>query len=543
MADLVKTPYSPNDFSTGKSLGYPHGQILNEPSQIASSLSLFFQWPNYHKAYIELFSNAPSLPCRVECDPEERVLSFIKVTCEKNGSNSSKIRIGMSVGVCLEIFNTCYTFETKILEEETSVESLSLILEIPESIVVQKLRKYPRILVDSLSTKNLPKLQLENKTDGKITSLDLLELGTHSIKVKGTFPKEIKANLLANGVSVPLRFIRSELERSEFETTVFELQFNTGVEAGLFFEIYQVIAFPYLIKKTDLPASRSIEVYESSGFFRKFGSSTSPEVLEKRKNEMCRVLDLISSGTHKTTMDYYSKDSSGNLTGASSIVLGFFNGELPVWVFQQLCSINKPELIEQTRELYTWRAEYLLMRPENFDLAVWVDSKSRWIERIWVKFAIQKNTGSNIISPVEIRVKSFKRDPEKTTKELPVKTYSIGDAQRTSHSSETTLAGVNPDYLNAANLLNHIYVNKTPVTLKYIESVAQNLLTSLDKTECEFRVSFPAGHTPPELANSPSHNLDRYVSFPKQDLPYYLSSVEHSLAVVKRKLMEYGEAS
>jgi hypothetical protein len=232
--------------------------------------------------------------------------------------------------------------------------------------------------------------------------------------------------------------------------------------------------------------------------------------------------------------DYVTVDQSGELAGASSAVLAFKRNEKPIWAFHQLCARASPDILEQSGQLYTWRAEYLAGRKEDLDVVVWFDSKSRWLERIYVKFALQNQTKVQLHAVFVARtfysgkavalVKSQKSDV-------------YGNHLRLFLDSENEFGAVSPTYLNAAGGLNAVIALDGGATAQSVISIADGLIANSEEKECFVEITLPAekAYFLEGLNFEPIKEASRFCIFNKDSLVGFLGSVEHSVAVTARK--------
>ena len=218
--------------------------------------------------------------------------------------------------------------------------------------------------------------------------------------------------------------------------------------------------------------------------------------------------------------------------GCSSAVLAFYEESIPVWAFHQLCAKKKPELLSHSGQLYAWRAEYLAARTEDIKVAAWFDGQSRWLERIYVKFANQSSGRTQLHA-----IKTLKCIFEKTdaAPDSSIKSYMIGKARRVACQKKGLLGATGPRFLNAAENLNGVAALWEPLDLSQIRSVGEGLANAISHNVA-LKVSLPQNYEVHGLKGAPQVE-DRFSLFPKEDLVSFLASIEHSMAVTERKLV------
>jgi hypothetical protein len=224
-------------------------------------------------------------------------------------------------------------------------------------------------------------------------------------------------------------------------------------------------------------------------------------------------------------------NQEGQLTGASSAVKAFQNGGMSTWVFHQLCAMTNPYLLEQSGQLYTWRAEYLASRPESLKICGWFDGNSRWLERIYVKFILGKSSESwlKAVKIVRLPLAGRKRESDAFI-------VTIGELERVLVDTPLCYGGANPKFLNASGILDCIVALNDTVKASQIVEVGESLNALADRGEGVIEVTL---NTSSELQFENAElvtDCNRMFLFSKEDLYDFVSSVEHSLAVTLKKV-------
>jgi len=401
----------------------------------------------------------------------------------------------------------------------------------PETLLVTKYRRSRRYVVDdSAGGLLISGTWRARLPEDEHVGFQITEVGLNSICVSPAMPIPSGPGTVEIGGA---RFSGDVLPDRNGKTVI-ALKFGSETEFGKYFDLYREVAFPALVPKMAFDQKKIVELYKNSGFFSKFFAGKHEDDIAVYLREIERVWSAVATGQHSTTAEYVTTDAQGDPIGACSATLGFFNFDnVPVWILQQLCTLTLPEYFDETRQLYSWRAEYLYGRPGRHLVACWFDSTSRWLERIWVKFATEKNT-KRALTPVQLRI--LPAVPEAGQQSHDCEIYTIGDTSRAILREPQLLAGAGPRFLNAGGILDNIVALDAEPRLDQLKSVASNLTRALGLPSCEIRLTLPASWTHPELDSMGHHVSDRFCIFEKDELMDYLASIEHSLAITERRL-------
>lgn len=522
---LRLVPYSPSDYSLGEILARNDGFTTQNSAQISAALSLYFQWEESRYAAI-LFDQAQFVPCILDYDRDERQPSELRIQFS-SVIEAPRYEAFQKVSIRFEVFQVCYEFTAEVLAVSTQPQEdgWGLIISVPIALTVFKARRMPRLELTKEAVVELKGSTWTADGESSIT-IEVTEIGLKGISARASLEslKSSKGNLTILGNSFQAELIRTCAQRA-----IFVLNPKDGAEYGIYFDVYRKFAYPHLRPRTDFTPQQGIELYRNTNYFQKF---LTEKDAASAYAEIQKTWELVASGTHETTADYFVVDDKNSPVGASSATLAFFKGEEPMWVFHQLCSIAKPDYLDHTGDLYTWRAEYLAGRPEMLSAGVWFDSKSRWIERIYTKFIMQRN-GKSQIFPVKLnkirKLTSINQDSKFTIS----KTINLGRAQRVIVQSDLGYAGVGPAYLNASRTLDAVIcINVEHKKLHLIDLIPEELssratesieVTSLVNTVLDFESEEIEG-------------TDRFCLIMKDDLIDFMSSVHHTVAVSKKKM-------
>lgn len=526
-----KLRYIPGDLAPGAVLAERDGDKVGEPTLIDAALSLYFNWENHRKAHVSFSSDRIARPCVVSFDEDEAIASELRISlCDT--SNVQHQTVGSELLIQLEIFNVSYAFTALITAFDPDAKyGFHFVISIPTEMIVQKRRPVPRVRINSEQSTEVLRPRWKSLSSESFHKVSISEIDVNTVYLDDTSLPQEDGLIELDG-----KLFHAELSHKGSRGTVITLRFETPIDSGAFFDIYKRFAFPSLESRPTLPTEKIFDAYKESGFFDKFLGSAPPEVVAQYRESLQATWKSLESGAHKTVADYCSVSSEGTVIGASSLALAFKTPERDVWAIQQLCVRSEPEFFQNTRELYLWRPVYLTGRPDTFDVVCWFDSKSRWIERIWIKFVNHKGNLENTLWPVTMRV--FK-PIARAQSETDIKAYKIGENVRKYIAAPRLLAATDPSSLNFAKLLNH--VSSIPPSASSAEELkrhAEVLASVSENPESEYRLSVPHNIQDPELSQLPIHNLDRLCYFEKQDLPFLYTSIEHSIAVMERKHRE-----
>jgi hypothetical protein len=298
--------------------------------------------------------------------------------------------------------------------------------------------------------------------------------------------------------------------------------------------LYRKLAFPPLRPKSEFSADAILQLYEETNYFGRFATI---EGLERRKGELREVWGQVASSFHHHTADYVVVDDQGKPAGASSACEAFHHDGKAVWALHQTCARTSPDLLERSGMLYTWRAEYLAARPEDLGVIVWFDSRSRWLERIYVKFARQHPAGTRLTA-----VKFFRRRLLENKVEIPQPAIQIGQAHRRFYDKGGIFGGFGPRYLNASSALEILVDNQGGHGPEVLREASQELAGAVESGSEGLYITVPSAETLEGPDFEYVDDVDRCLEFDKDCLVDFISSVEHSVAVTSRK-MRVGEGS
>jgi hypothetical protein len=524
-------PYRPNDYSLGALLVRGSDNPMIDEQSRSAVFSLYFQWPEYSSCLLMRSGSEEEIEIQLDCDREERSLSELRVKFQdqsKNAESQLKWIFGEKVLIQITLFRQIYTFKTEIISEKGSQKnSWDLIVKVPVSMEFYKQVRLPRVKVTDKNRGVLAEGFLITDSAHINIEFKWLELGMHSMKIECSHSLTDRAQCLRVGkLSVPIA-----LESKKENHYIFNLNFSCGKDAGEFFDIYRLIRFPGLEKRSQVKNAEMLQLYQETGYLAKFDSSSG---LETFSQDCFELWDGLQSLEHQVTADYVVVDDDHKPSAASSVVWGFVEGEMPIWVYHQLCAKKNPNLLERSGDLYTWRAEYLASRPEELKVIVWFDSRSRWLERMYVKAVLSQSSLGQLYAVNVVKViVDQKRDyqPEEFIE------WGHNKTSRNILKHEICLAGFGPNYLNISNLLNSIVYVSDSVDLDIITNASEKLLKKNNKNEMTLEVTTKYINKSDfkNISGEIVQTTDRLAQFNKLALIDFVSSVDHSIAVTKRK--------
>jgi len=516
--------YDPNDYSLADVLSKSNASLIDEDPSINAAFSLYFQWPDHRKSIIKL-SDDPNtwLNCSISYDQDERNPSELRIKVEGDASSGDPLQ-HKDVTIRFEIFRACYEFKSSVLAISETIHknrNWDLIVDVPKALSLFKHRRIPRTVVSKDDRKLLGEVKWIDNNNHSLP-LSVVDIGVSSLSVQApTGTKACKGVIEIDGS----KFDADLIHRHPDEYVV-SINFETGEESGNYFDIYRKIVFPYLVNRYDYGVDTICHIYDK--YLKKYSD---PSMEIKLEDKIALNHQELKSGFHKTNVDYLARNEDGVIVGASSLGLCFKDEDKEYWAFHQLCVNTEISTFELTENLYNWRADYLASRPNEIDAIFWYDGNSRWLERIYSKFCSITNW--------EIELKPIKvvKCPTKPSPSLKVKVdaFMVGDVKRYFYNDKNTLSAIEPDRFNMGNVLNHILSLEGNESEDEFNSIATALIKSAGKDEnYEVWGTFSSDY---EIKGDEVTipNVSRYTRFPKEALADFRASVEHSIAVSKKK--------
>ena len=500
----------------GEVLATQDGEVLYSSEKISAVLSLFFQWPENSSAfaYFDL-PGRPSFRVKIEFDKEERQLSQLMIELPEGISLSDVSKVFLR----LEIFNGCYEFESKVLDNFMETNQW-LIIDAPDKLKSIKVRRSSRIEV---SKSIEAKLTINNKLHiVNITSVTL-----NGLVINEQFPQLTTGKLQIGELVLEVYHARDIGAKSAFS-----IIFETDQQASMYFDFYRQTAYPGLTPRKEVDFDNLYELFVEAGFFGHF-SGKFDEAARPEKAKACWK-DLVGA-QHSSTADYVAKEDNAIL-GSSSCAIAFKTCSTEYWVFHQLCAKKEIDTLDLTGDLYAWRAEYLWNRKSDITSVFWFRSESRWLERIYVKYAMQSPDRGNV-KPAQLYAYIHNSENLK----VPISSVEkYGSENRAYYSHGDVLGGLGPDYVHINRNMNLIQANGN---WDDVYKAADSMTKALNRATSYFRVVMPHGCPPPNLQSDRwdyQNSVDRHAEIKKDGMLDFIACLRHSIAVTKRKHNKIG---
>jgi hypothetical protein len=500
--------YDPNDYKLGEALALASGESIEDSERISQILSLYFQWKESALcwAYTTKDKSARS-KALLSYDEEERVATQLFVEVDKSALSPGAEWVFLR----LEIFENCFEFEVKLLDQfEENGKDIYIVLP-PEKVSVIKNRRYPRVTA-------LPDSKIEWRDNNGTNEYRVEHLSLGSLVIEAHLPINQSGIVVAKGTSYP-----AVTTRNFDGKTSLKMQMPNNMLIGAWFDYYRLHAFQGLKKRSECNSNLCIDLYHESGYFSKYKPAELELILSEIENSW-RDLECLD---HIATADYVvCKDDK--LSGMGSSSYTYTHKGKDFWTFHSLCTLKNESDLDLSRNLYAWRAVYNFSRIENMDTLLFFASSSRWIERIYVNF-LQRKSQSNV-NPVRlytIRLKPIDHGLTVTSNKFTETT------ERLMCSDENIVAAALPDLLHIRKRLNCIDVLSSDADVAKALTYGEQLAFSA-KQEISFRLSVPFAH--PWQTDIPlDPHTDRMGVLRKEDLIDFIASLDHSIEVTKRK--------
>jgi hypothetical protein len=522
---LKLVPYAPSDYSLGEMLTHENGYTTEEPAAVGAALSLYFQWEEHRTALI-LNQGLSRDHCVMDYDRDERQPSELKIRMNADFDRSRFVEFE-SIKIRFEVFQACYEFEAQVLavSEAPEVDGWHLITEVPKKIGLYKLRRLPRIQLNDETRATLghatwvPACQPPQ-------NIELHEIGLRGLSafITGDVSESADHGEITLGSD---RFSVRVVRRSG-KQIVLGTHPASHHEFGRYFDHYRKIAYPSLQPKNAFSEAEGMKLYLETQYFGKF---LCQEQIEAKKGSVEATWRSVALSQHETSADYYVTENGNALVGASSASHAFSLNNTPIWAFHQLCAETRPELLDLTGNLYTWRAEYLAGRPEALSAIVWYDGKSRWLERIYTKFAAQSAGRTTLCAMRQKRCTFPTSSPDANFNSGEIK---FGDTRRVWIEDGANMGAVGPRCLNASELLDAVVVLDPATHASQVLNMS-SFLRANAPNESTIEVTYPEALGDDFIDGERIEGSDRLIQIPKDELVNFIYSVWHSLAVTKRK--------
>jgi hypothetical protein len=523
--------YNADDYSLGEVFARPDSAKVSAPADIDGALSLYFQWPERHWAImmpvggVPGTGNAPWAECEIDYDRDERAPSELRIQFEGDAKRPD-LREGEEIAIRFEVFRICHEMRCQVLacSNAPAEDGWHYIVSPPVELVVFKNRRLSRFRLDDADRQQMGECRWFGEGASEGLAAPVLEIGMSAIRVAApSLQPGAKGEIVIGEARLAVEVAR--MNRGE---AVLKPILTNGVQTGVLFDLYRKLAFPPLRPKSEFSADAILQLYEETNYFGKFATA---EDMDRRKAELRDVWQRIAPALHQYNADYVAVDDAGTPVGTSSATEAFVHEGKPVWALHQTCARTSPDLLEHSGMLYTWRAEYLAARPEALGVIVWFDSHSRWLDRIYVKFARQHPTGTRLTP-----VKFYEMNLSETSDEAPLPTVQIGETQRRLYDKDGVFGGFGPRYLNASAGFDVLVDNQGGHGVDVLRKAARDTVGIAESGARAIRITVPATESLEGSDLTYWETVDRCLEFDKESLVDFISSVEHSVAITSRKL-------
>lgn len=524
-ARLKLVPYSASDYAVSEPLYSKDATNLTSATDIGAMFSLYFQWPAHRS-------------CIVICDPEKKRFFDCDLSYDTDESSPSELHVKVKNGLpavtefknldfhC-EIFRTSYHFTSAVLAVSTTpeVDGWNFIISIPHNIYVRNARRLPRLDLTNFPGSASKPTCTVTSLQNTYTNVQILEMGASSLAIAGKLQTSEIVRIELNGATFHAKILNCNGEK-----TVLSLQFDSPHTYGDYFEFYRSYAYPILKGRYEIPYEVGLNLYAESGYFEKIPGGTTAD----QQSKVSDTWDRIKSGSHLTHLDYYGIDSEGNPSGVAGIALSHFIDKSSVWMMHQFCMTKKPEMLDITKDLHNWRSEYLAARSEDLSVGICFHSSSRWMERIYVKHS-NLTKGNTTLYPAVMKWIEFTASNDKSESRTKLKTFPVGDCQRVATTTSHLWGAAGPTYFNANGTLDMIVSLDKSIPLTEIIDTGMALAANSDNDRLRALVVTPLETDLSSISGTPI-SADRVCHILKSDLGALITSVDHSIAVTKRKL-------
>ncbi|MBS1962201.1 MAG: hypothetical protein JST04_08295 [Bdellovibrionales bacterium] len=493
------------------------GDLIVDPNSVKAKIYFFLHWASSGAAKLVL-PNGSILPVTLSYDTDEAEPSCLWLELPKNSSSGfGSLQVAT---VVISIFKATYRLRANVVDRD----QFCLFISLPDSLEVLGARNFPRHEIKAERNHPLKRANWVSKNGQRfeitIESIGLKTLNFMSVDFQisegevgeiklGSFTTEAKCVKTTNG-NIICEWLISDSEYHKF------------------FEIYASVSFPKLRTRTFYSGDDVFALYKNSGYFGQFGKA------DAFKPEIISTWNSLSVGHSYENVDYVTQDQELKPIGASSLTKAFVHGKTNYWAFHQLCALRREEEIDTTGLLYSWRAEYLLGLKEDCMALVWYRSRSRFIEKIYSKLA--RNRPDKIrLSPVHLVKGTLKVSENFKKSKSRVAEISFGEQIRHCTYSNSVVGGYGPKWLNTSGLLNCVFTLSDEDSSTLYTQEASNLLSTKGEGEGEFYFCYLNEKTDSGLDGAVVGESDRFCVFSKTSLMDLLASIEHGIAVAKRK--------
>lgn len=495
--------FNPDDFEQVSVFKHQNADIIDSKDELERIFSLISQWSNITNSVIKIGDYTHN--ASIEFDEDEIVCSELVVKLK------SKIdHIPTKLIMCTEVFNQCYFIEEEIIDTFSEDGHFFIVIDIPQKIRAIKQRSYFRTKVEETYL-------LLNATE----SVKLLEIDTKSFVIS-------KPNLNLN------KFLVQFLD-CEFECKVLSSRDEKTIcipdesQMDKFFKLFVYKCFPSLVERKSCNYKEVYELYGETGYFGNFDEKLPEDHYELIKN----TWQNLDNSKSKFSFDFAINHNS-KLVGISSSSLFSCVENTEHWYIHQLCSIKDENFFDYSGLLYIWRLVYLSMRPGNLKVYASFKSRSRWIEKIFLKYNDFLGDKKNLMYAKYYKA-SLGDLEERHSSSIEINWESVkinNQEDRYYANNDLFEIGINPVFLNANGNLNCI-IFKKKIDADLIRSILLEVKGKFPNLEY-VRLCL---HSSQEDIEIPGYyqKSDRFYVLEKTELLDFAISITHTIEQLKRK--------
>jgi hypothetical protein len=502
---LRPIPFDYANHDIAKVLKDSTNQEIRNKQDIDKLFSLYFQWPHKSTALLSTFKST-NIPISLEYDENEANISELLIKID-----NENVVEGLTDEIIIRImvFTKCFLFRAKSEDLFLEGEKTYLVITPPQEVLNVNIRKHPRLKITDTV------LSLKRTNDAVEFKASLTEISAHSLKVSGEFEGNVSYTTELSGLIVEFNVLKC-IKGMTILIPAQEQEEN-------YFELYASLIFPDLVNRENVEYDELYNLYAKTGYFGNFSESLPSNHREILLKTWAAV---DNSKTKKNSIDKIISHK-GRLIGSSSLTLALKENQMDYWYIHQLCSDKELGNFTDTGNLYIWRFIYLSMKKDDLRVMASFNSRSRWIEKIFLKFAKNREIEDRLEC-----VRYYKAKLKQRAFSPPMNSFSIGSEKRFIDCNEQRLIGIGPDFLNANGNLNFIKYLKDPTENQISEDL--EVVSKATKDNEFVRLCLPQNYET-DFLEGYEQRSNRFFSLRKDELEDFVTSIEHTIESCKRK--------
>jgi len=516
MSGLRLIQFSSEDYRIADVLSRPHLEKITNDVQIASALSLYFQWPDQRRAFVKL-GEYPYAPCELVVDTDLATPDEIFV----NLNEKINVDANQSIRIRFEIFGTCFEYTAPILADLShDYDFTSIVMPIPQELYVHKARSSPRYGVPA----EHPLRKATFYCNETSIQCEIKNISVKNILVYGISDDTVEGEIDISGY----RFQAKIIKKTEFGHVI-QLVYRDQKEYGAYFDRFIQVAYPNLRPRYDFDHETIYNLYVETGYLSRFGNSNDKSDKESTseisKEDLISFWDDSKSGEHIYKVDYVLVDNDDRPIGISGLAKIFIDSDNhPIWAPHQLCVIKSTEHLSGTASLYKWYAEYL--DGLNYDFVTWFRSTSKWNDRMYTKLTLSDQLNTKL-TPIHLKV-GERIKVDSSTNDIKL----IGNVRKCA-TTPNILIGSGPEFLNSSRLFELVWIKNNLAENHEIQDAIEKY-NQISTLQCTFRISIPQSLC--SLIDLKTRPTDRCFEISPKAYSNYYRCIEHSVALTRRKL-------